>query len=249
LAGETRFQLCGRLVVRIDGRRVENGLPGRQGRLLLVYLAVNRHRPARRDELLEAIWPDPLPDAAESALSALLSKLRRVIGAELLPTRGEIQLVLPAGAFVDLEAASEAIHRAEAAVRREAWAEAWGPARVALHTAARGFLPGEDAPWIEQQRRELEETAVRAHECIAASGLGLGGSELDAAKRSSRALMEAMPYRESGYRFLMQVLWVEGNAAEALRVYEELRTLLREELGAAPSPPTQALHRELLGAA
>jgi DNA-binding SARP family transcriptional activator len=38
-----------------------------------------------------------------------------------------------------------------------------------------------------------------------------------------------------------------GNAAEALVVYDELRRLLREELGAAPSEPTQELHRTLLG--
>jgi DNA-binding SARP family transcriptional activator len=242
-----RLQICGRLVVTIDGRRVEDSLPGRQGRMLLVYLVVNRRRPVRRDDLLDAIWPARPPGAAESALSALLSKLRRLLGAEVLPIRGEIRLELPGGAFVDLEAASEAIHRAEAAVRREAWAEAWGPARVALHTASRGFLPGEHTAWVEQERRRLEEIAWRAHECVAASGRGLGGSELDSAKRSSRALVAAMPYRESGYRLLMQALRDEGNAAEALRVYDELRMLLREELGTAPSPETQAIHRELLG--
>lgn len=247
MAGETRLQVCGRLVVKIDGRRLDESLPGRQGRLLFVYLIVNRRRPVRREELLEAIWPERLPDAADSALSALLSKLRRLLGADVLPTRGEVRLELPVGAFVDFEAASEAIHRAEAAVRREAYAEAWGPARVALHTAARGFLPGEDVPWVGEERRRLEEIALRAHECIAASGLGLGGCELDSTKRSSRALIAATPYRESGYRFLMQALREEGNAAEALRVYEQLRALLRDELGTAPSPPTQALHRELLG--
>jgi DNA-binding SARP family transcriptional activator len=248
LAGETRLQLCGRLVVRIDGRRVEDALPGRQGRLLLVFLALNRRRPVRREELLEAIWPERLPGAAETALSALLSKLRRLLGTDVLPPRGDVRLELPSGAFVDLEAAGEAIHRAEGAVRREAWTDAWGPARVALHTATRGFLPGEEGRWIEAERSRLEETVLRAHECVAASGLGLGGSELDSAKRSSRALIAAAPYRESGYRFLMQALRDEGNAAEALRVYEELRKVLREELGAAPSAPTQALHRELLGA-
>jgi DNA-binding SARP family transcriptional activator len=46
----------------------------------------------------------------------------------------------------------------------------------------------------------------------------------------------------------MRALAAEGNAAEALLVYEELRRLLHAELGAAPSAPTQALHRELLGA-
>ena len=34
--------------------------------------------------------------------------------------------------------------------------------------------------------------------------------------------------------------------ADALHVYDQLRTLLREELGTAPSPSTQELHRALL---
>jgi DNA-binding SARP family transcriptional activator len=45
----------------------------------------------------------------------------------------------------------------------------------------------------------------------------------------------------------METLAAQGNAAEALNVYETLRTLLREELGATPSPATQGLHRALLG--
>lgn len=44
----------------------------------------------------------------------------------------------------------------------------------------------------------------------------------------------------------MGALAARGNAAEALRVYEGLRELLRDELGAAPSGETQELHRSLL---
>jgi DNA-binding SARP family transcriptional activator len=55
------------------------------------------------------------------------------------------------------------------------------------------------------------------------------------------------PYRESGYRLLMRALDREDEAAEALLVYEQLRTVLRNELGATPSPLSQALHRHLLG--
>jgi DNA-binding SARP family transcriptional activator len=44
----------------------------------------------------------------------------------------------------------------------------------------------------------------------------------------------------------MEVLAAQGNRAEALQVYDELRTLLREELGTAPSPATQDQHRALL---
>lgn len=40
-----------------------------------------------------------------------------------------------------------------------------------------------------------------------------------------------------------------GNSAEALRVYEGLRTLLRDELGVTPSADTLDLHAQLLRAA
>ena len=42
-------------------------------------------------------------------------------------------------------------------------------------------------------------------------------------------------------------LAAEGNTAEALRVYEQLRVLLRDELGVGPSAPTQAAYGALLG--
>jgi DNA-binding SARP family transcriptional activator len=44
----------------------------------------------------------------------------------------------------------------------------------------------------------------------------------------------------------MEALAREGNNAEALRAYDELRTRLRNDLGVAPSAQTQELHKELL---
>ena len=95
-------------------------------------------------------------------------------------------------------------------------------------------------------RRSLEQTHLRALELAAAASLGVGGSELDTAERAARALVKEAPYRESGHRLLMQTLAARGNTAEAVQVYETLRRLLRDELGVAPSAPTQALHRELI---
>lgn len=236
----TRIQLCGRVTVEVDGRRLEEELPGRQGRLLFVYLAAHRKRPATRDELQEAVWPH---GASPDALSPLLSKLRRVVPLE---GRSAVQLALAADAWIDLEAATEALHRAESAIARGAWEDAWGPARVAQHVSARGFMPGEDAPWIEELRRRIEETYLRSLELVAQSCVLIGGAELDTAERAARRLVEQAPYRETGYRALMEVLEARENSAEALQVYERLRRLLRDELGASPSPATQELHRRLL---
>jgi DNA-binding SARP family transcriptional activator len=242
----TRIQVCGRVTAELDGRRIEAELPGRQGRLVFVYLTVNRLRPVSRDELAAAVWPEDAPAASASGLSALLSKLRRVVPVE---GRSELRLRLPPGAWIDLEAAAEGLHRAEAAVARHDWTGAWGPGRVAQHVAARGFLPGEDAPWIDDQRRRLEEIHARALELVGRACLEIGGSELDTAERAARTLVAKAPYRESGHRLLMEALAARGNPAEALVVYERLRGRLREELGAAPGPETQALHRRLLGPA
>ncbi len=81
---------------------------------------------------------------------------------------------------------------------------------------------------------------------MARSSLALGDGEADEAERASRELIARSPYRETGYRFLMEALAAAGNAAEALRVYEQLRVLLRDELGAAPAAEVQALHQRLL---
>ncbi len=70
--------------------------------------------------------------------------------------------------------------------------------------------------------------------------------ELAPLERAGRELIALAPYRENGYRWLMESLDRTGNTAEALRMYEQLRTLLRDEHGVAPSGETVKLHDELL---
>jgi len=245
-SASTRVQLCGRLVVVLDGRRIEDELPSRQGRMLFAYLVTRRHSRATRSELAEALWPETGLPAADSALKSLLSKLRKALGPDVLVGRDEPRLELPAGAFVDIEAASEKLHEAESAIAVGAWARAWAPARASLHTATRGFLRGVEAPWIDEVRRDLEETRVRALECVARAGLGLGGTELASTERAARTLVEIAPFRESGYLHLMRALAAQENVAEAIRVHERLRGLLRDELGTTPSTSVRELYQELV---
>jgi DNA-binding SARP family transcriptional activator len=117
----------------------------------------------------------------------------------------------------------------------------WGPSLVALFTARRGFLPGEDLPWAEEHRRRLEEIRSASLECYAAVALGVGGTELAPGERVAREHVAIEPYRERAHALLMQILVARGNAAEALRVYEALRTRLRDDLGASPAPELRAL--------
>jgi SARP family transcriptional regulator, regulator of embCAB operon len=243
---KARIQLCGRFVVDIDGSRIEDALPGRRGRVLFAYLVLKRGRSVPRDELLMAGWGEDAPAETRNALSVLLSKLRHGLGTDRLQGRTEIELLLPQATFVDVEAALEGAHRAETCIAEERWAQAWGPAGIAYHVATRPFLTGLDAPWIDEWRRRLEEVRLRGLECFAAAGLGLGGPALAQAEERARMLTALAPYRETGHRILMEALEQRGNVAEALRAYEQLRVLLREELGIAPSRAVQAVHQRLL---
>jgi SARP family transcriptional regulator, regulator of embCAB operon len=245
--GASRIQLCGRLVVRLGGRRIEDALPGVKGRLLFAYLVLNRFRLIERGELLTAVYGGEATPDHYPRLSVLLSKLRRVVGSGLLTGRSEIELLLPPDVFVDVEAALEALHRAEAHVANREWAEAWGPSGVAYHVASRPLLQGHDLLWLDEWRRRLDDVRLRGLECFAAARLGLGGPSLPQAEDCARRLIALAPYRETGYRILMEALEERGNVAEALRAYDSLRVLLRDELGIAPSPAVQSVYRRLLG--
>jgi DNA-binding SARP family transcriptional activator len=248
-ADDTYVQLCGRFVVELRERRVEQRFPGRQGRVLFAYLVLQRPRGVGRDELIEAVWAHAPPANHASALTVLLSKLRAAVGADVLVGRGRLHLALPPRARVDVEQALAALHRAQSAVVQGDWPRAWSAALCAQYVTARPLLPDHDGlPWLDSWRRRLDDSLDGALESYAAACLGLGGTEVAGAERAARRLIEHNPLRETGYCLLMQALAARGNVAEALHVYERARTTLRDELGIPPGPAIHEIHATLLGA-
>ena len=241
-----RVQLCGTFAVELFGRRIDNMLPGRQGRLLFSYLALSRLQPVSRSALIDALWSDDPPADPGGALSALISKTRGVVGGDVLRGRTELTLALPEPAHVDVEVALSMLHTAESAVAVGAWQRAWAPALSALFVARRTFLPEVETPWAEAWRRRLADVRVRALECYAEVCLELRGPELPGAERAARELVDLAPLRESGHLLLMRALAASGNVAEALAAYERLRVTLRDEMGVAPSERVQDEYLRLL---
>jgi len=242
-----RIQLCGRFVLELDGRRIDDTLPSRQGRLLFAFLTLNRDRAVSRDELVEALWPYGTPAAAPTALTVLVSKMRTALGAQILSGRGDLRLNLPPLTCVDVEEALSGVHEAQSAVAQREWRRAWGPALRAQFIARRPLLPEHDTPWLDQWRQRLDDVHDHALEAYVASCLGIGGTELPAAERAARTLVSRLPLRETGYALLMDALAAQGNVAEAMRVYERARTTLNEELGIPPGRAIQDAHSRLLG--
>jgi DNA-binding SARP family transcriptional activator len=248
-----RIYLAGDVAVEHGDRLLREGdLGGRQGRLALVYLVAERERAVTQSELAELLWSDSLPPSWPVALSAVISKLRQKLGTIGLDRDRIIanafrcyQFRPPAETWIDLEAAADTLHQAEGAVQTGQPQAAYGPALIATTIARRPFLTGEDAPWVTARRERLRDILVRALDCRVEALVWNG--ELALAQEQARAAVELEPFRESGYRRLMQVLVKRGDRAEAVRVYKECRTRLAEELGVAPSDETESLMRTVAG--
>jgi DNA-binding SARP family transcriptional activator len=243
----TRIHLCGQLRLELDGERREGALRGRQGRMLFAFLVLNRRRPLRRDALVEALWADDGAPPSDAALAPVLSRLRRAIVPGTVEGRDTVTLALPEPAWVDVEVAEVALAAARAALadgRPDAAARA---AREAATLTEPGLLPGVETRWLTDARTAVDDLRVEALEVAAAAGVALGGGELPRAEADARAAVAVAPFRESARAALIRALAARGNVAEAVRAYEELRTLLREELGTTPGPELMALHGALVG--
>ncbi|MDQ5894395.1 MAG: family ATPase [Actinomycetota bacterium] len=246
---DPRITLCGRLTVTWDGDELGESLPGRQGRLLFAYLALNRNRPVRRDELVEALWADEgLPSGGEALLAPPLSRLRKALGPGRLEGRSELSLTLGEEAWVDWEAAQAGIERSRELEVDGDHRGAFEAAGEAERILSGGLLPGLEAGWIDEYRNELEDLRLQALEMIARSGSHLGDAERARGERAARVAVEAAPFRESARTALIEVIEAQGNIAEALRAYEDFRILLRDELGTFPAPELSAVYERLLNA-
>ena len=250
MSGTVRVRLLGRLGIEHGQRWLDgSALPGRQGRIVLAYLALC-HYPVSRDELADLVWPDVLTAAWERDLSAVVSKVRAALdsvdlGSLLHGALGCYELQLPAAASVDVDDAVRFVEDAESAWRVGNRDVALPAAATAANLARRPFLPAERGLWIERRRDDLRATLLRALDLLA-QGLMVGPYKDDALRYTKEAVA-LDPYRESSYVQLMRVYMSQGNRAEALRAYEQCRAILADDLGVTPTSQTEAVYREVLG--
>jgi DNA-binding SARP family transcriptional activator len=96
------------------------------------------------------------------------------------------------------------------------------------------LLPGWPDDWIEIQREVLRQMMMYALEHAAGEAIFRGDSRrgLDLALTAVRVA----PLRESAHRLVVRAHLAAGNVNAAHRHFDRARTLLRRELGLAPTP-------------
>jgi DNA-binding SARP family transcriptional activator len=151
----------------------------------------------------------------------------------------------PARSFCALQAEG-AVHDAEVALRAGDLEATTGAALVANAISRRPFLEGIDRDWVHRQRAQLRDIQVRSLWCRAESAFARGDHS-DAIGDAQR-IIALEPFREQAYVILMRAQVDAGNNAETLATYERLRETLASELGASPSPTTEAAFIDVLRA-
>jgi len=218
----------------------ERAFAGRQGRRLFVRLAVI-HEPVSTADLADDLWGPAWPPGWQVALRALISKLRTTLArvgaaAALDSAGGTYALRLPGGTWLDVDEAAEAVHRAETELAAGDAAASAASALIARSIASRSVLPGEEGEWLDVLRGRLADVRLRALECLGAAWIARGDAAL--AARDAAEAIRVDPFRESAHRLLIRAHLAAGDGAAAARAYETCRTLLRDELGVAPSAET-----------
>ena len=246
-----RVYLCGQVTVE-RGERIltDAALAGPQGRLLFAFLGTRRTQPVSKSQVIDAVWGPEAPPSADSAINALVSKLRASLRKMGLPPPhgiatevGTYQFSVPS-IWIDIEHARTAIDRAEGAIRQRSVVEAWSNANVAAAITRPSFLPDEQRAWVHRERERVARVLRRALLVLSAVSTASGEYELGI-QHASEALANE-PFDEMACQALMRAHAVAGNRAEALRVYANCRRLFRDELGADPSEKTSAVFLEIL---
>ncbi|WP_081236255.1 AfsR/SARP family transcriptional regulator [Streptomyces viridosporus] len=245
------IRLTGLVAVEHEGEPPRH-LSSAQAQVAFARLVLERTTGTSRDQLADTVWPQGLPDTWASALRSIISRVRAFVTSAhqkpgetpLIAQSGRYVLRLPDDAATDVEAAEMAVLEARQAHAERAHAVTYQLATGALTNLQGSFLPAHDGEWVQTTRERIGELRLTALELASLSASALG-NEHHALRYAEEAVRRA-PFRESAHRCRMAAHAAAGNRAEALRVYQELREMLAEELGIEPASRTQRAHLELL---
>ena len=221
-----RIKLMGAPEIAIDGTPVR--LPFRQADALIYYLAVTGS--AAKTKLCDLLWGSKCTDEkAKSNLRNTVYVIRKAFGGDFIdePARQTMALNPRRQIESDLQSYMEG--------EAPDWEDFLG-----------GFYLKDNeefSEWTEATARQVKEIYCRRlRERIAAA---YDARDFTLCRSLCDSLTGADRYDEYACRRRMMMLKSEGKEAQAQKIYEELRKLLRDDLAQEPEAETTRLAREI----
>jgi DNA-binding SARP family transcriptional activator len=230
----------GEFQITAHGRLLDLSRVKPRARQMLRLLALHGGRPVHREVVIEALWPDVNPEAANRGLHVAVSSLRRLFAGQvgqmppLIAREGEAyRLSVPRDASIDLVEFETAVRDGRAARARGDADRAIVASQTAIDIHDAELLP-EDGPaeWLVHERERRVAEACEAAEALAEMLL----------ERDDHAGAAAACARGLYLDRYQDKLWIlriaaherAGDLAVGLRARQEYERVLRE-LGCSAS--------------
>lgn len=202
---------------------------------LLVYLAVERRVAHDRSRLAEMFWPRAAGRRGRHSLATALSLLRAIFGRGAFPASRAAVRFAPAALVLDLD-------------RLEMGDVLGGPGEEPLEVD--GFLRGfdlADAPefglWKDREQARRLPAIHAALLTLIDHGRRRGAHDEIMARAERLLALDHLA--EEGVRATMEALVLAGDRFSALRVFDEWKARLAEELDAEPSGLLEGMASQL----
>ncbi|MDX1417478.1 MAG: protein kinase, partial [Candidatus Promineifilaceae bacterium] len=261
LFNSVQVQLVGQSAIKFPRKKAE---------ALLYYLAVERGKKQRREELMTLLWPGMPESSARHNLRQTLYQLRKEIPElERKPTgeheaAGEpVSLLVSNRQTIHIhpQAAVEVdVQRFESLISKSSYhdhiellncAQCQDDLQEAVKLYQGDLLADfylEDSnlfeEWSESRRQYYRRQVLDALQIL--TTMSARQQAYVEARGYAQKQLDIDNLRESAYRQLLEVLALSGHREEALAVYDECRKLLAEELAMAPSKRTTEIYEMIV---
>ncbi len=239
------LNLLGPFVASLDDQPVYT-FRTNKAQALLIYLAIEKDQPHRREALMEFLWPELPLESAQINLRQTIQRLRQALPKVqskqgdtqiplLLTDRLSVQINPQANIWLDLD-------EFQANIERE-------PARaIALYRG--DFIidccsveSKQFEDWAEKIRAKLRRQVLNALGTLTHTHLQSG--ENHQAQTYAWRQLEIDRLHEPAYRQLMEALANNGQRNAALSQYQICQSRLMEEIGLEPGQETQQLYEKI----
>jgi DNA-binding SARP family transcriptional activator/predicted ATPase len=236
------YRLLGPLEVLRD--HVPVRIAAGKQRALLAILLLNANRTVSREQLIDSLWGEDVPDSARKMVQIQVSQLRKALPEPRLHTRQPGYLLEVREEELDLARFERAVadgRRALAQGDPENATERLGDALALWRGPA---LAECSEPFARHEGARLEELRLAAVELRIEAELAVGHQQDVVGELET--LIAQQPLRERLRSQHMLALYRSGRHAEALASYQTFRRTLSEELGIEPSASLRELERQML---
>jgi two-component SAPR family response regulator len=237
-----KLSALGPMEVFVGGRRVLD-FEWQSEKSKEMFLFLLRHgEPARKEEILAALWPDLPRDKCNSSFHSTLYRLRRALYTQCVIEQTGRYVLNPRGRFwCDAVEFESRIRKAEQTQHRSArWAHSL---RQAVELYRGPFAIDFYSDWLEADRRRLEDMYLRSLARLAEYERGRG-NHLEAISLYEKAV-QLDPLNDSLSYRLVETYSEAGELEAAMRCYRRHAETVRDELGEEPAAALTDLYNRL----